>query len=485
MQKPENYPENPQHLWQHFFDFTQIPRPSKQEEKICDHVISLAKKYGYEYKTDEEKNIVIYVPASKGKENSAPVIIQNHVDMVTDATPDRKINFSEDPIKTFVEGDWLKADRTTLGADNGIGCAAALALMTDESISHPPLELLFTTDEETGLNGAWAVKGGNFKSKRLINLDTEEWGSLYIGCAGGIDKQLNKKVEIVKGDDNFQEMKVTIGGLRGGHSGIDIHKPLANAIKLLVEYLVELDKNCSFELSQFRGGRAHNIIPRDAFAIIRCSREQKHVLSQLGQDLTKRWKDYLSDEDQGVFVEVSECEKSEEVLTEVEKQEALTFMSLFPHGAHNYLEHGKEPLVSVSNNMAQVIIMNGHFYAMSSVRFFDREEARSFETVFARLSKSYGFELTSNGEYPSWKPAKENELLEIVKEQYQKTFQSQPTVTAIHAGLECGILRDRIGPIDAVSFGPTIKGAHSPQERVQISTVNDFWKLLVNIIESL
>jgi dipeptidase D len=312
MQKPQNYPTQPEHLWNHFFDFTQTPRPSKEEEKIRQHLIGLAEKYKHEYKTDDEGNIVIYVPGSKDKENLEPVIIQNHIDMVTDATPDRKINFSTDPIITKVEGDWLKADRTTLGADNGIGCAAALALMTDDSISHPPLELLFTTDEETGLNGAWGVQSSFFKAKRMINLDTEEWGSLYTGCAGGIDKQFNKKIEMTKGADGLQAFKLTIGKLRGGHSGVDIHMQLGNAIKLLGEYLKEI--KIDMELAEFRGGRAHNIIPRDAYAIIRTEMKNEQRLIDVGNELVERWKSYLPEDDQGVNLTIERIDGEFEVI---------------------------------------------------------------------------------------------------------------------------------------------------------------------------
>ncbi len=488
MSKPENFPSEPRELWNHFYNFTQVPRPSKQEEKICEHVISIAKEFGYEYKTDKQKNIVIYVPATPGYENKDPLIIQNHVDMVTDALPSRKINFSEDPIKTYVDGDWLRAEGTTLGSDNGIGCAAALAVMTDKTVKHPALELLFTTDEEQGLGGAQGLEPNvfNFKATRMLNLDTEEWGSAYIGCAGGIDKQLNKKVDLVKAQAGFQTYKITVGGLLGGHSGLDIHKPLANAIKLLNEYLVEVNNSVDFELAELRGGKAHNIIPRDAYAYIRINSANESKLNEIGATLKKRWMSYLTaDDKKNLHIELSEEADKTEVLAQSEKDNLLSFISLFPHGARNYLEHGDEPLVSVSNNFAQVLVMNGHVHAMASVRFFDREEARSFEQVFDGLAKAYGFDLSSNGEYPSWKPIWENGLLETVKEQYQKTFGQEAKIKAIHAGLECGILREHIGKIDAVSIGPTIMGAHSPDERVQISTVASFWKLLVNTVESL
>lgn len=477
---PENYPQDPQELWNHFYNITRCPRPSKKEEKMQEYVISVAKENNLEYKVDEVGNVVIYVPASPGKENSEPVIVQNHMDMVTDATPDRDINFETDPIDIFVEDGWIKADRTTLGSDNGIGCAAALATITDKSLVHPRLELLFTTDEETGLNGAWGVQSSYFKGKKMINLDTEEWGSLYIGCAGGIDYHFDQSFSLQ--DSSLSTYKVKVGGLVGGHSGIDIQRGRANAIKLVVDSL--MDAPTSFELASIDGGRAHNIIPRDASFNININDNDLGLWKEHLNSMSNKWKSYLVKDDQNFSISIDKVD-NQKALNENDKNRILNFLTLFPHGAHNYLESDPE-LVAISNNLAIVKLEEGKLFVQTSLRFFDRNEIVQIEQQMNALAQAFNMEVSKHGEYPSWKPVLENSLLEKVKDVYKTNFGGKDAiVTAIHAGLECGILRDRIGEIDAVSFGPTIMGAHSPQERLEIKTVKPFWDLFAKTLESI
>lgn len=483
MQIPSHFPENPKELWGYFYAITQLPRPSKQEDKFRDFILSEAKKLGRETYVDTVGNVIVYVPGTSGLENHETVIIQNHMDMVTDATPDRKINFSTDPIITLREGDWISADRTTLGADNGIGCAAALALMHDSLTAHPPLELLFTIDEETGLKGAWGVEGKKLKGKKMLNLDTEEWGSLYIGCAGGIDYEFNRKVTMVPSKIKGDVYKLTVGGFLGGHSGVDIHEQRGNAIRCLMDWLNSLPKD-TFEVIEWRGGKAHNIIPRDAFAIVKLSSpDDAHVK---GLSVVSRWKSFMPKNDQNFSVSMEAVDTAaDEVVHPEELSRVLGFLLAFPHGAHSYdLESGKN-LVALSNNLAIGLLVRGQFYLQSSLRFFDRGECVGLENQIIALANGFGIEFSKNGEYPSWKPVRENQLLDLVAEKYQALFNKEAKITAIHAGLECGILRDKIGPIDAVSFGPTITGAHSPQERVHVPSVETFWTLLKEVLKSL
>lgn len=482
MQIPSHYPTEPKAVWGYFHAINQIPRPSKKEDKFREYILAEAKSLNLKTHTDGVGNVIVYVPATKGYENHETVIIQNHMDMVTDATPDRKINFSQDPIVTFRDGDWIKADRTTLGADNGIGCAAALALMNDSSISHPALELLFTTDEETGLVGAWGVDPEYLKGKKMINLDTEEWGSLYIGCAGGIDYEFNKKVEMVPAKIKGSFYKLTVGGFLGGHSGVDIHEQRGNAIKFLMDWMNALPQD-SFELAEWRGGKAHNIIPRDAFAIVKLS--DKDAAHKIGEDVLLRWKGFMPKNDQGFHLEIEEIDFNSDVVKSQDLRKIMSFMLAFPHGAHAYDLASNKELVSLSNNLAISLLVRGQFYLQSSLRFFDRGECVGLENQVAGLAQGFDIEFSKNGEYPSWKPVRENKLLDLVADKYQALFNKTAKVTAIHAGLECGILRDKIGPIDAVSFGPTIMGAHSPQERVHIPTVETFWTLLKEVLKSL
>ena len=484
MTMPDWFPQNPKHVWEHFYQFTQIPRPSKDEGRVVEYLVNLANQRNLEYKTDEENNIVIYVPATPGFENNEPVIIQGHVDMVTDATPDREINFHTDPIATMVEGEWLTADRTTLGADNGIGCAMALACITDETIEHPALELLFTTDEETGLNGAWAVKSDYFKGRKLINIDTEEWGSLYVGCAGGIDYDLQGDFQTQAPTLN-ECYKITLGGLTGGHSGLDIHLQLGNAIKILNECMLRyIKEGGKLEVHEFRGGKAHNIIPRDAFAIIGIDNLEN--FTGFLDEYTEALFGYLPQRDHDIEISLEVVEPTQKCLGLEESKKYLNLCASFPHGAHQYEMPLDKELVSSSNNFAKCLLVDGKFYGMTSLRFFDRQEVKMIEDQLHSLAELTNMKLTKNSEYPSWKPFWDTPLLNIFKQTYKEVFGSEAEVKAIHAGLECGILKDRISDqLDAISFGPDITGAHSPDERVNIPSVEKTWTLLKETLKRL
>lgn len=482
MQKPENYPQTPESLWNVFYDFTQTPRPSKHEEKIRDYLVNLAAENSLEYKVDQAGNVIIYVPGKNGRENDDPVIIQNHIDMVTDALPNKKINFKEDPLTILVDGDWVTAEGTTLGADNGIGCAAGLACIFEKEMKHPPLELLFTVDEETGLNGALGLESEFLKGRKMINLDTEEWGSLYIGCAGGIDYDFERDYALV--DSCFEHRyKLTISKLVGGHSGVDIHEQRGNAIKLLSQYLFNLSQETEFEIEEIRAGKAHNIIPRDAFVTIKTN-ASANDLAELATNMLTQWKSFLPKIDHNMELDIDVLEATNtKVVSASESKKLLNFFTLFPNGAHSYDLASNREIVSMSNNFARLLVVNGKFYVQSSLRFFDREEIRIIENEMVALANLIDAKVSRNSEYPSWKPVRENPVLTVVQETYKEIFGKNANVTAIHAGLECGILRDKIGPIDVVSFGPTITGAHSPDERVQISTVEKFWDLFKAVLE--
>lgn len=479
--KPENYPNNPEHLWNIFYDFTQTPRPSKKEEKIRDYLVKLAGDHNCKHIVDSAGNVVIYVPGKNGREQDAPILIQNHIDMVTDALRDVKIDFANDPIQTEVDGEWLTAKGTTLGADNGIGCAAALATIFDKTLVHPPLELLFTVDEETGLNGALGLDVSNLSAKRMLNLDTEEWGSLYIGCAGGIDYEFTRDYEVSTKVEDKKTYKIQVDGFVGGHSGVDIHEQRGNALKFLGDFLDKLSLKADFNLVELRGGKAHNIIPRDGFAFINIDEKDTHLFETIGGDILERWGSFNPEYDQDFALYFSDESPKPAGLSLKETKEVITFLNLFPHGAHSYDLNARD-IVSMSNNLARVLLVGGKFYTQSSLRFFDREEVKSLERQIQLLSEQFGMKYESHSEYPSWKPQKDNQVLDLVKDCYEELFGEKPHVTAIHAGLECGILRDKIGPLDVVSFGPTITGAHSPDERVHIKSVESFWDLFKKVL---
>jgi dipeptidase D len=481
--KPNNYPVTPEYLWNIFYDFTQTPRPSRNEVKIREYIINLANKANLKYIEDKAQNIIIYVPGRNGREDDDTVIIQNHVDMVTDALKGKLINFNTDPIQTLVDGDWLTADGTTLGADNGIGCAAALAVIFDDSIIHPPLELLFTMDEETGLNGALGLEDKYLSGRKMLNLDTEEWGSLYIGCAGGIDYEFNRDYELETVSDENILLKIQVEGFVGGHSGLDIHEQRGNAIKFLAESLLEIQSETSFTICEFRGGKAHNIIPRDAFVTLAVKAQEIDKIDVIIAGIEDSWKTFMPENDRTFSVEFSQEKVLANTLglSRLNSSELINFLILFPHGAHSY-DLGAREIVSMSNNLAKVLLVGGKFFTQSSLRFFDRDEVRIIEKQIQILAKTYGIKCESHSEYPSWKPVRENPVLETVKECYSELFGEKAVVTAIHAGLECGILRDKIGPLDVVSFGPTITGAHSPDERIFIPSVETFWELFKSVL---
>ncbi len=481
--KPEHFPSNPEHLWNIFYDITRVPRPSKHEEKATSFLINLAQEHGLKYHQDNVKNVIIYVPGKGSNKDAAPLIIQNHIDMVTDALHDRKIDFMQDPIETEVDGEWLKAIGTTLGADNGIGCAAALATIFEKDMDHPPLELLFTTDEETGLNGALGLEAEYLKARRMLNLDTEEWGSLYIGCAGGIDYELNKEVSLI-GPKNSTSYRLLIEGFVGGHSGVNIHEQRGNAIKFMAELLDEMVEVGDFEITEIRAGKAHNIIPRDGFVDFWTNEENINKFEQRAQILMARWKNFLPDFDQSMQVSFTQQDVKSNVLTSEDQKELIQYMNIFPHGAHSYNLENRD-LVSMSNNFARFLVVNGKVYTQSSLRFFDREEVKSLEKEVRNIGKTFGMKVECHSEYPSWKPSLNNPMLDLVKSTFIDLYKREPDVTAIHAGLECGILRDKIGPIDVISFGPTITGAHSPDERVHIPSVEKFWDLFKEVLARL
>jgi dipeptidase D len=403
--------------------------------------------------------------------------------MVTDALKGKLIDFDKDPIQTLVEGDWLTADGTTLGADNGIGCAAALAVIFDDSIIHPPLELLFTMDEETGLNGALGLEDKYLSGRKMLNLDTEEWGSLYIGCAGGIDYEFSHDYELESIGETKVLLKIQVEGFIGGHSGLDIHEQRGNAVKFLTESISEIQNRCETQICEFRGGKAHNIIPRDAFVTLAINDQDVDTIDEIVAKLEDSWKSFMPKTDCEFTVEFSKeaVTKDTKGLKTQDGQNFTDFLILFPHGAHSY-DLGAREIVSMSNNLAKVILVNGKFYTQSSLRFFERNEVRIIEKQIQTLARLYGFKCESHSEYPSWKPVRENPVLETVKDCYKELFNEDAVVTAIHAGLECGILRDKIGPLDVVSFGPTITGAHSPDERIYIPSVEKFWDLFKGVL---
>ena len=481
MRRPSHYPDNPSKLWDFFWDFTQTPRPSKQEEQISRYVKEYAKSHGLECLADNVGNLVIRVPGSPGRESEPGVIIQNHLDMVTDAVPGKKIDFSKDPIEVTVSEGYLRSVDTTLGADNGIGCCAALALI-EACEDHPPLELLFTVDEETGLGGALGLDPSLLRYKKLINLDSEDWGVFYIGCAGGKDFELTGKVETNTVPANFQAFQIEIGGLLGGHSGIDIHRGRANAIKELALFLAGI--RSEYSLVEFVGGKAHNIIPRDASCVIVGDQVLEQELGVWGEKFLGSLEGRFPEEFGSLKFEISEADTPSECVNASEGLRMVQLANIFPHGAHEFdWRQTSDVLTSVSNNLARFILKNGEVYFQTSCRAMDEGDYLPLVRQIEILAKQNHLNCAERVGYPGWAPIFDGELLKRAVDVYFDIHGEKPDVRAIHAGLECGILNEKLGGIESLSFGPIIQGAHSPSERVEIESVAKFWNLLIEIMK--
>ncbi len=476
--KTTDYPQQPAHLWQHFYEITQIPRPSKQEQAVRQYVISQAEAGGHSWQMDDEGNLLVRVAGSAGKEGDGTVIIQNHLDMVTVKTEDKDHDFTRDPLQLQVKDGWLLADRTTLGADNGVGCAAALAVMTDPDVVHPPLELLFTVDEETGLGGALNLDGTMLTGERMLNLDTEDWHELYIGCAGGGGWQFERHFPQHGLNGSSECWQLSLKGLAGGHSGIEIHHQLGNAIQLLGQCLEGVDK---LRLLNFDAGVAHNVIPREASAIFCCAPGQGELLAQRLTELRSQWLSYLPSADHGLELSLQPAQGSHG-LSEAESRSVLGLICLMPHGAQAYSLEQPADLVDLSINLAMVRLQEGTLFLESSFRFFNEEQSLPLQKSVLNIAELYELNVTPVVGYPGWQPDFDSTLLAQGSDLHEQLFGFKPAVKAIHAGLECGILKSKKPDVDILSFGPTIRGAHSPTERLQIETVTPFWQFLTALL---
>lgn len=483
MSKPGDFPLEPAALWEHFYQITQIPRPSGEEAAVRNSIVELAGERDIPWRQDAAGNLVVYVPGSTGRAQESPVVIQNHLDMVTVKTADKQHDFSADPLSLQVEDGWLLADRTTLGADNGLGCAAALALMTDSSFSHPPLELLFTVEEETGLYGATDLDASLLSGRRMLNLDTEDWGELFIGCAGGRGWIMRRPMDVQAPLDGAQFWCVTLRGLAGGHSGIQIHQQLGNAIKLLGQWLAAAQE-LGLQLTGFEGGVAHNVIPREASIVFCCAPGRELDLRALNEQMTARWQSYLGEADAALALELKRAAPAP-VLEQSQQDIFTQLLLVFPHGAVSYNREQPADLVDLSINLALVRLDASGLYLETTLRYFNGEEALALEQQVQAIAGWLHAEVETTIDYPGWQPCFESQLLAQTAAVSEELFGDKAAVKAIHAGLECGIIKSKIDDIDVVSFGPTIRGAHSPRERLEIATVGPFWQLLTTLLSRL
>jgi len=476
--KPDNYPTDPAHLWRHFYQITQIPRPSKQEAAVRQYVIDQAEQGGHSWRMDEEGNVVIAVAASAGMEDRPTVIIQNHLDMVTVKTGDKDHNFDTQPLTLQVADGWLSADRTTLGADNGLGCAAALAVMTDDSVVHPSLELLFTVDEETGLGGALNLDASLLSGTRMLNLDTEDWHELYVGCAGGGGWEFTRGFITEAVPAGAEHWMLTLKGLAGGHSGIQIHEQLGNAIKLLGQCLHAVE---GVQLASFDAGVAHNVIPREGGVGFTCAAGNGEQLAARLEAFRAQALGYLPAADGALEFDLQPA-KFEHALSGADSRLVFDLIAAFPHGAQAYSLEQPADLVDLSINLAILRLCEGRLFMESSFRFFNEDQSLPLQHSVQALTAAFGLTMTPVVGYPGWQPDFDSPLLAQASALHERLFGHVPAVKAIHAGLECGILKSKKPDTDILSFGPTIRGAHSPTERLKIDTVAPFWQLLSELL---
>lgn len=473
---------SPQPLWNYFEDICQVPRPSKKEQKITRFLLDFAKEHRLEALQDEIGNVLIRKPASKGRENDQVVVLQSHVDMVCEKNSETVHDFEKDVIKPYVIDGWVKAEGTTLGSDDGIGMAAQMAVLTSTDLSHGPLECLFTVDEETGLSGAFALQPGFMTGTTLLNLDSEDEGQLFIGCAGGIDTVgtlAYSRTELPLG--SFA-VKLEVKGLTGGHSGDDIHKNRGNAIKILNRFLLEADRKFDMHLALFDGGNLRNAIAREAFAVVVVPQSQK-------EDLIVEWNVFTSEmefeferNEPKLQMPHQTVELPDFVIDPDAKTRLLKLLSACPHGVLE-MSTRMPGMVETSTNLASVKFNNNHEIVVTTSQ---RSEIESRKYMASQMVESALFLAGANIEcsegYPGWTPNPDSEVAKIVADSYRNLFGQEPVVRSIHAGLECGLFLEKYPELDMVSFGPTILGAHSPDERINIESAEKFWKLLVDAL---
>jgi dipeptidase D len=474
----------PKSVWNFFEEITQIPRPSKKEEKIAAYIIDFAKKHGFEYKTDKLGNIVVRKPATPGMENRVPTVIQGHLDMVCEKNADVEFDFLTDPIQPWIDGDWVKAKGTTLGADNGIGLAMGLAVLASNDIPHPPMELLCTLDEETGLTGAVQLGTDLLNGRILINLDSEEDGAFTIGCAGGTNTSATFMYDEDAVPSGSVAYEVAIRGLQGGHSGIEIHDGRANAIKLLNRFLWTITKNLDVRISSIKAGSAHNAIPREAFAVVTLSPAIENQFREKVAEFDRIYKSEWQTKEKNISLTAETTSLPTRIMSKSLQKRLLTSIYAAPHGPLRY-SPDIPGLVQTSTNLAIVETRPLEIFVLTSQRSsVETEKTDMANTV--RSSFELGGAVVRHGDgYPAWQPNINSPILNTAIKIYKEMTGKEPKVEAIHAGLECGLIGEKYPGMDMLSFGPTLKEVHSPNEKVQISTVQNCWNLLVKILENI
>lgn len=474
----------PASVWAHFYDLCQIPRPSKKEEKVIAYLEAFAQKHALSYKKDAVGNVVISKPATAGHENKVKTVLQSHVDMVCEKNTGTLHDFEKDPIIPRIENGWVKATGTTLGADNGLGAAAALAILAANDLQHGPIEALFTIDEETGLTGAASLQPGFLTGSIMINLDSENIDEALIGCAGGVDTVTTIPLQFVSSSADFQFFKINVSGLTGGHSGVDIHLGLQNANKILAEILAVGIQN-GMKIAALFGGSARNAIPREAHAIVAIAAAQSQTWKNRVEAIAEKWVQNAQATDSQTSISITATEAMDVVIEDTLASAIVQSLVQCPHGVIG-MSASIPGLVETSTNLATLRIEGQNLIIGTSQRSSIEKEKH---TIAAAVKQNFaavtGASVVQNDGYPGWKPNIDSPILVVFREVYARVMGKEAHVTAIHAGLECGLIGEKYPDLDMISFGPTIQGAHSPDERCHIDSVAQFWAVLLEMLKNM
>ena len=478
----------PNKLWQIFETICSIPHPSKHEQKISLWIQTWATEQGLSVKEDAVGNLIIKKPATAGLENKKGVILQAHMDMVPQKNADKAHDFLTDPIKPYIiteaDGDWVTAEGTTLGADNGIGLSSALAVLASDDIAHGPLEVLVTIDEEAGMTGAFGLEAGWLDGELLINTDSEQEGEIYMGCAGGIDGEATFAIKYEDVTDEVESFNLSISGLKGGHSGVDIHTGRANANKLLIRFLLDASQALDIRLTELNGGSLRNAIPREADASFVIDRTKVPALKEKLSEYLATINQSLGAIETDIEMLLISPETFDECWTSATQHTILRALNACPNGVLR-MSDDIEGIVETSLNLGVMRSKGNKFVAMTLIRSLHDDGRQEAQTMVQSVFELAGANIAFSGAYPGWKPDTNSALMQTVRNTYQSLFNKVPEIMVIHAGLECGLFKTAYPNWDMVSFGPTIKFPHSPDEKVQIATVEQYWQLLIAVLANI
>ncbi len=471
----------PTAMWNHFADLNAVPRPSKKEEKVIQFIKQFGEKLGLPTTVDEAGNVIIKKPATKGMEDRVTVVLQSHLDMVHQKNASTQFDFNTQGIEMRVDGDWVKANGTTLGADNGIGVASIMALLESKDIPHPALEALFTIDEETGMTGALSLKGGLLEAKIMLNLDTEDDHELTIGCAGGVDVTATGSYETTPSSPGTA-LKITVKGLTGGHSGMDIHKGRGNANKLMNRILINLQKSFELEIASLDGGSLRNAIPRESACELVIASGKEEQVKEKVVELAAIIKAEYQTTDPNLTITIEAATKPEQVWDKAFQDIFLRAVYACPNGIYR-MSPDIAGLVQTSNNIARVLVKDGSYQVQCLTRSSVDSEKTDLQDAIIATFELIGANVTTAGSYPGWTPKPSAAIVKLMSDLYEERYHEKASVSACHAGLECGILGTNYPEMQMISFGPNITGAHSPDEKVQISSVQKYWGFLLETLK--